>query len=102
MKTGPLGGVPVTSAIAMLMACPVSRPPGSKTMPTNGLGSGVGTGAGMGTISKWMSTPSTMSMKVLASIASARFDLGAVSVHRVRLREQAALAAHGGQRARHL
>jgi hypothetical protein len=30
----------------------------------------VGTGAGIGTISKWMSTPSTMSMNVLASIAA--------------------------------
>jgi hypothetical protein len=59
--------------MAMLMACPVSSPPGSKTIPTKGFGSGVGTG-----------------------------DLDALSVHRVRLRDQAALAADGGQRARDL
>ena len=69
ISTGPSGGVPLTIAMATLITCPTSSPAGSNTMPTNGFGIGVGTGAGIGTISKWMSTPSTMSMNVLASIA---------------------------------
>jgi len=70
ISTGPSGGLPLTSAMVRLITCPTSSPPGSNTIPTNGLGIGVGTGAGIGTISKWMSTPSTMSMNVLASIAA--------------------------------
>src|SRR3954470_13522276 len=67
ISTGPSGGVPLTIAMATLITWPTSNPAGSNTMPTNGFGIGVGTGAGIGTISKWMSTPSTMSMNVLAN-----------------------------------
>ena len=60
--------LPLTIAMARLITCPTSSPAGSNTIPTNGFGIGVGTGAGIGTISKWISTPSTMSMNVLASM----------------------------------
>ena len=80
MSTGPSGGVPASSAAASPMAWPTSSPPGSNTIPTNGFGIGVGTGAGMGTISKWMSTPSTMSMNVDASIPGLRRYLQPICV----------------------
>jgi len=68
ISTGPVGVPPVASDSAALIAKPLASPTGSNTTPMNGFGNGVGIGpAGVGTISKWMSTPTTISIHVLAS-----------------------------------
>src|SRR5262245_41178293 len=45
-STGPWNGAPTTAPIAAPIAIPAASPMGSKTIPMNGLGIGVGTGAG--------------------------------------------------------
>src|SRR5690606_313826 len=95
INTGPVTGAPVTLAIAAPSARPTASPAGSKTIPTKGLGNGVGIGPpGVGMNSQWMSTPRQRSNHVLASIGS---GLGLAGPERGADRGPGGVQGHSGE-----